>query len=83
VKDNVRQREKRGWDEIAFRLGIELRRGIRGTPGVLPTLGALNSEEEDAGRGRGGCGGGESINNDIMATVDMERTKRRGCMEGL
>jgi hypothetical protein len=56
VKDNVRQRENRRWDEIAFRLGIKLRRGIRGAPGVLPTLGALNSEGEDAGRGRGGCG---------------------------
>jgi hypothetical protein len=49
VKDNVRQREKRGWDEIAFRLGIKLRRGIRGAPGVLPTLGALNSEGERRG----------------------------------
>jgi hypothetical protein len=42
-----------GWYEIAFRLGIKLRRGIRGAPGVLPTLCVDNGEEEDAGRGRG------------------------------
>jgi len=73
VKDNVRQRDKWGWDETAFRLGIELHRGMRGAPGVLPTLAALNRTpkgdevvvEE-----------GESINNDIVVTVDMERTKR-------
>ena len=35
-----------GWNKIAFRLGVELRRGIRGRqaswPGVLPTLDAEN-----------------------------------------
>jgi hypothetical protein len=51
MKYNVRQREKRKWDEIGFRLGIKLHRGIRGVPGVLPTLAALNSEEEDEGKG--------------------------------
>jgi len=42
-----------GWYEIAFRLGIALRRGKRGgAPGALPTLGA-HEVEEDAGKARG------------------------------
>lgn len=41
-----------GWYEIAFRLGIKLRRGLKRVPGMAPTLG-VDDREEDAGRGRG------------------------------
>lgn len=46
-----------GWYEIAFRLGMRLRRGKRGgVPGAPPTLSA-RAVEGDAGRARGAKNG--------------------------